>query len=147
MVYLGADHRGFKLKAGLLVYLREKGYKVIDVGPLRQEPDDDYPIYTEKAARKVVEDPNNRGILICGSGAGVCIGANKIKGIRAAVAWNPEIAKAVRHDDNANVLCLAADFTDLEQAQTIVQNFLDASFGGEEKYKKRLREIANLENG
>src|SRR3989344_9297416 len=104
MIYIGADHRGFKLKRELFDYLIGKGYRVVDVGTDSEESVD-YPIIAEKVTRKVAEDPNNRGIIVCGTGGGVCIVANKSKGILAAEAWNPEVAKAARNDDNINVLC------------------------------------------
>ena len=144
MIYLGADHRGFKIKKELLEYLVGKGYRVTDMGTNSEEPVD-YPLVAEKVARRVVEDPNNRGILICGSGAGVCIVANKIDGIMAAVAWKPEVAKAVRNEDNVNVLCLPADHITHEDAKQISQVFLDTSFGGEDRYKRRVDEIKNIE--
>lgn len=144
MIYLGADHRGYKLKEQVKAYLLERGYEVEDLGTNSIEPVD-YPIITEKVARKVVEDPKSRGIVICGSGAGVCIVANKIDGIRAAEAWKPEIARAARNDDNLNVLCLSSDDLDFEQTKPIVQTFLDTSFGGAERYKRRLEQIEDIE--
>ena len=144
MIYIGADHRGFKLKQELAAYLEDRGYKVADVGTTSEEAAD-YPMISEKAAKKVKEDLNNRGVLICGSGAGVCITANKLKGIRAAVAWNEKMAKSLRNDDNANILCLAADYLTADDAKTITQAFLDTSFGGEARYKRRLEEIKTIE--
>ncbi len=144
MIYLGADHRGFKLKGQLLQYLKKRGYQVTDLGTNSEEPVD-YPLIAKKVARKVAEDPNNRGVLLCGSGAGVCIVANKISGIRAAQAWNQKVAEAARHDDNVSVLCLAADAHTPEEVKKITQTFLDTSFGGEERYKRRLKEIREIE--
>lgn len=144
MVYLGADHRGYEIKEKLREYLISRGYQVSDLGTDSKEPVD-YPIIAEKVARKVAEDPNNRGILLCGSGAGVCIVANKFKGIRAAVAWRPEIAKTIRYDDNVNVLCLPADELSCEEVEETAQRFLNTSFGGDERYRKRLKEIEEIE--
>lgn len=146
MIYLGADHGGFEKKGVVKAYLKERGYSVTDMGPQVKDENDDYPIVGEKVARKVAEDPNNRGVLLCRSGAGVCIVANKIKGIRAAQAWNAEVARAVRNDDDANILCLAADQLDLEEIKKIVQIFLDTSLGTEERYRRRLQEIQDLES-
>jgi len=146
MIYIGADHRGFKLKRELFDYLIGKGYRVVDVGTDSEESVD-YPIIAEKVTRKVAEDPNNRGIIVCGTGGGVCIVANKSKGILAAEAWNPEVAKAARNDDNINVLCLPADYITHEDAKQISQAFLDTSFGGEDRYKRRLDEIREMEKG
>lgn len=144
MIYLGADHRGFKLKEQVKAYLVERGYQVTDLGTNSEEPVD-YPLITEKVAVAVKGDPNNRGIVICGSGVGVCIVANKIKTIRAAEAWSPEVAHAARNDDNVNVLCLSSDNLDFEQSKPIVQAFLDTSFGAEDRYKRRLKQIEDIE--
>ena len=84
-------------------------------------------------------------IIICGSGAGVCIVSNKIDGIRAAQAWSPEVATAARNDDNVNVLCLSADHTDADISKKIVQKFLDTSFGGAERFNRRIKEIGEIE--
>jgi ribose 5-phosphate isomerase B len=144
MIYIGADHRGYKLKESLVAYLEDRGYRVANEGTVSEEAAD-YPVISEKVAKRVKEDLNNRGILICGSGAGVCITANKINGIRAAVAWNEKVAKAIRNDDNANILCLASDEISEEEAKKISQVFLDTSFMGEERYKRRLEEIKAIE--
>ncbi|MDP3741245.1 MAG: RpiB/LacA/LacB family sugar-phosphate isomerase [bacterium] len=144
MIHIGSDHRGFQLKRDLYDYLVKKGYQVSDLGTDSEEPID-YPVIAEKVGRKVKEDPNNRGIVICGSGVGVCIVANKIDGIRAAQAWDPEVAKAARNDDNINVLCLSADYTETEAAEKITQKFLDTSFGGAERFNRRIKEITDLE--
>lgn len=144
MIYLGTDHRGFELKETLRDFLLARGFQVTDIGTNSKEPVD-YPLIAEKVARKVVEDPNNRGILLCGSGAGMGIVANKVDGILAAVAWKPEVAKAMRYEDNINVLCLPADEISAEQAKEIAQTFLGTSFGGEERYKRRVKEIEEIE--
>lgn len=144
MIYLGADHRGFQLKEEIKEYLITRGYKVTDLGTNSEEPVD-YPLIAEKVARKVVEDLNNRGILFCGSGAGVCVAANKINGIRAAQAWSPEVARSARTDDNINVLCLSADQVSSDETKPIVQGFLDTSFGGVERFNRRIKEITDLE--
>lgn len=144
MIYLGADHGGYKFKEQLKIYLKSRGYQVADLGTDSEVPID-YPLIAKRVAEKVMEDPNNRGIVLCRSGAGVCIAANKIRGIRAAEAWNEEVARAARHDDNVNVLCLAADYLSFEAAKKIAQTFLDTSFAGEERYKRRLKEIEDIE--
>ncbi|MBI4050392.1 MAG: RpiB/LacA/LacB family sugar-phosphate isomerase [Candidatus Doudnabacteria bacterium] len=144
MIYLGADHRGYKLKEKLREYLTSRGYQLRDMGTDSAEPVD-YPMIAERVARGVAADLNNRGILLCGSGAGVCIVANKFNKIRAAQAWNEDVAHAIRHDDNANVLCLPADSLSQEEVKQIVQAFLDTSFGGEARYQRRIKEIEEIE--
>lgn len=146
MIYIGADHGGFTQKEKLIEYLRGRGYKIEDMGTDSEEPVD-YPLIAARAAKKMLEDPNNRGILLCRNGAGMCIAANKIKGVRAAQAWSADIARTARSDDNANILCLAADFMSPEEAQEVAQKFLDTSFAGHERYKRRINQIEQIEKG
>lgn len=146
MIYIGADHGGFKQKEKLIEYLRGRGYKVEDMGTDSENPVD-YPLIAARTAKKVLEDPNNRGILLCRNGVGMSIAANKIKGVRAAQAWTEDIARTARNDDNANILCLAADFMSPKEAQETTQKFLDTSFAGHERYKRRIGQIEQIEEG
>ena len=124
---IGSDHAGFKLKNELLVHLIEKGLELQDFGPDTADSVD-YPDYAHKVAESVASGENDLGILICGSGNGVCITANKHKGIRAALAWEEEIAALARQHNNANVLCVPARFVSKSKAFKIVDAWLDASF-------------------
>ncbi|OGW84666.1 MAG: hypothetical protein A3C35_04285 [Omnitrophica bacterium RIFCSPHIGHO2_02_FULL_46_11] len=144
MIYIGADHRGYAIKEQLKEYLTGRGYQLTDVGTDSEESVD-YPLIAKKVAEEVRADPNNRGVLLCGSGVGVCIVANKFKGIRAGEVWNASLAQKARTDDNINVLCLSADTVSLEDAKKIAQTFLDTSFAGEERYKRRLKQIEEIE--
>jgi ribose 5-phosphate isomerase B len=126
---IGSDHAGFKLKNELLVHLIEKGLELQDFGPDTADSVD-YPDYAHKVAESVASGENDLGILICGSGNGVCITANKHKGIRAALAWEEEIAALARQHNNANVLCVPARFVSKSKAFKIVDAWLDASFEG-----------------
>src|SRR3989338_4300662 len=144
MIYLGSDHRGFKHKEELEAFLAEQGYQVTDVGTDSEESVD-YPLIAQKVAQKVAEDYNNRGILLCGSGVGVCIVANKIKGIRAGSAWTAEVARSARADDNVNVLCIAADDLNPGDVREIARAFLNTSFRSEERYKRRIAQIEQIE--
>lgn len=146
MIYLGADHRGYELKQELEDYLHKRGYEIKNLGANSSEPVD-YPLVAKSVGIEVIKDPNNRGIVLCGSGAGVCIAANKIKGVRAGVAWNTDLAQVMRHDDDVNILCLSADEISAGEAKKIVQTFLDTSFYGEERYNRRIRQIEELEKG
>ena len=128
----------------MIDYLKKQGYQVKDLGTNSEEPVD-YPEIAKKVGAEVAGDPNNRGVLLCGSGAGVCIAANKINGIRAAQAWDPEVARLARNDDNINVLCLGADRISSDDAKPIVQKFLSTSFGGAERFNRRLKQIQELE--
>ncbi len=144
MIYLGADHRGFKLKEKLKRHLLDNGYQLVDVGTDSEESVD-YPLIAKKVALGVREDLNNRGILLCGSGVGVCIVANKFKGIRAGEARDEKNTIHSRSADNINVLCLPAD--DLSEAETknITKLFLDTAFSGEDRYKRRLQQVEEIE--
>lgn len=145
-IYLGADHRGFNLKEQLAQALKDEGYDVVDCGAAAQVPDDDYPDYAAAVAKQVSTTPETaRGIVICGSGFGVDIVANKFPG-RPRRARNVARSRIQgRHDDNVNVLALAADFVEAMRAMNIVKIFLTTPFAKEEKYSRRLAKIADIE--
>lgn len=146
-IYLGADHRGFALKERLKAVLKGEGYEVADMGDSSPKPDDDYPDYAIAVAKKVAAAPDDsRGIVICGSGFGVDIVANKVNGIRAGLAMSPDHIYEGRHDDDLNVLALGADFIDEATAQKIVKTFLTTPFAKKERYANRIREIKEEEN-
>lgn len=144
MVYLGADHRGFNLKNKIVLELREKGWTVTDLST-KYDPDDDYPDISVKLGEKVVLE-KALGVLVCGSGAGVTVSANKVKGVRAALAMNKKQARKIREDDDVNVLCLAADFVNDEDNIEIVTEFLEAIFMTEERFIRRINKIKKYEN-
>ncbi len=145
-IYIGADHRGFNLKERLKAVLVDEGYVVTDFGAATLTPDDDYPDYALAVAKKVGADPmQGRGIVICGSGFGVDIVANKVDGVRAGLAMSSDHAYQGRHDDDVNVLALAADFVDEETAVKIVKVFLTTPFAKEEKYARRLEKVRAIE--
>ena len=144
MIYLAADHRGFQLKEKVKQWLAEWGYDYEDMGAFKLDPTDDYPIYTKKVAESMVE-PEDRGILVCGSGVGEDEVANKFDGIRSGLAINKEQIHAARNDDNINVLALASDFTSEEEAKEIIKTFLDTEFADEERFNRRLKEVGEIE--
>lgn len=146
MLYLGADHRGYKLKEELKKFLIKKKISFLDMGNSHFNPDDDYTDIGYAVAKKVAEDSDtNGGILICGSGIGICIAANKVDGIRAGLASVPRIAKKGKEDDNMNILCLAADATSSAQAVRIISSWLKAKFKPESRYVRRIKEIEEIE--
>lgn len=146
IIYIGADHRGFKLKEALKKLLQKKGEKVIDMGADQYDENDDYPDFAAKVAEKVSENPGvNRGVVLCGSGEGVEIVANKFKGVRAALADSKEQAYASRNDDDANVLALAADYLKAKQAKEILEIWLTTPFSGAERHKRRIQKINSLD--
>ncbi len=143
-IYIGSDHAGFELKNKLKIFFKK--YKTIDLGNKKYDKNDDYPIFAARVALKVASEKNSKGILVCGSGEGVCITANKIKGIRAAVAEHVKDAYLARKDDDVNVLCLAGRTTNLEKAKKIIKKFLETEFNTkEEKYQRRINQIKKLE--
>lgn len=143
-VFIGADHAGYKLKESLKNSLKK--YKVSDLGNKKLDPKDDYPIFASKVAKAVAKNKSSYGILICGSGQGMCMAANKIKGIRAALCEHEKDAYSSRRDDNCNILCLQGRGTSLEKAKKIVKLFLETEFNTKEKkYQRRINEVNKLE--
>lgn len=140
-IYLGADHRGYKLKEGLKKYLVDSGYDVLDCGNAVYDPQDDYPDFAKAVAGKVAVNQDNRGILICGSGAGMAIVANKVAGIRAALAVTPPHAFMLCNDENVNVLAISAELTTPDVAKNITDVFLTTSFSTEERHRRRVKKI------
>ncbi len=129
-IAIGGDHAGFHYKQEIIRYLEEKlGYRVVDLGPYNDQSVD-YPDFAHPVANSVALGKTNLGILICGSGNGVCMTANKHKNVRAALCWNAELASLARQHNNANVLCLPARFVSLFTAKKIVKAFINASFEG-----------------
>jgi ribose 5-phosphate isomerase B len=143
-VYLGADHKGYELKNIIREHLEHNKFKVEDKGALTFEKGDDYPKYAYIVATEILGDDDGKGILVCGSGQGMAIAANKVRGIRAALVWSPAEARAARHDDDANILVLPADMIDTDTALAIVDNFLEQKFSGEERHQRRLDQIEKL---
>ena len=144
-VYLGSDHAGFELKASLVAWLREAGHEPVDCGPASYVPDDDYPVYVLRAARGVAEDPGSLGIVIGGSGNGEQIAANKVAGIRAALAWTTETAVLARQHNDANVLSLGARMYTVDEAVEFAKIFIETPFSQEPRHARRLAMIAGYE--
>jgi RpiB/LacA/LacB family sugar-phosphate isomerase len=146
IIYIGADHRGFALKEQLKGILKEEAYEVVDVGAAQLTPGDDYPDYAKLVAAKVSESPSTaRGILICGSGSGADIVANKFMNVRSVLGISTDHVYQVRHDDDANVLSIAADFIDPDMVLKMVKIFLSTPLAGDERYARRLQKIAVIE--
>ena len=144
-VYLGSDHAGFELKALLIEWLAGAGHEPVDCGPEAYHHDDDYPPYVMRAAQGVIDNPGSLGIVIGGSGNGEQIAANKIPGIRAAVAWTDETAQLARQHNDANVLSLGARMYSVEDAIGFTKIFLSTPFSGEPRHARRLAEITGYE--
>lgn len=142
-IYIGSDHGGYQLKEELKGYLKELGYEVEDMGAHTLDPNDDYPDFVFPAAEAVAKNPGSVGIVIGRSGNGEVMAANKVKGIRAALCWNEEVARLARKDNDANVLSLGADFVSVGEAKKIVKTFLETPFSEEERHKRRIEKINN----
>lgn len=146
IIYLGADHKGFKLKGYIAGILKDHGYEIFDLGNFRYDQNDDYPDFARAVAEKVSRDYENaRGILICGSGVGVDVVANKFPGVRSALVFNTNQAFDSRNDDNANILSLSADYLNLEDAKKIVLTWLETPFSEEERHIRRIQKINQIE--
>lgn len=143
-ILLGADHNGFKLKEVIKKYLKTLGIDFEDLGNRKFDPKDDYPDFAIPVAKKVAQR-KTKGILICGSGAGVCIVANKIRGIRAAQAFTPLHAKELREEDDINILCLDGWEIREKKAREIVKNFLKTKFSQLPRHKRRIKKIKKIE--
>lgn len=150
-VYLGADHQGFFLKNKVRDYLTKAGYQITDYSNEELDPDDDFPKYAKLATKRVVDekDDTDVAILVCGGGQGMCMAANRIKGVRAIVASSVEDATYGRNDNDANVLCLPARVLDREYNiplwRDIVDAFMNTPFAGAERYIRRNRELDQLD--
>ena len=141
-VALGADHRGFGLKEGLKRWLAARGHKVIDFGPANANRVD-YPDYAFKVADAVARHQADRGILICSTGIGMSMAANKVRGVRAALADSSRLARLSREHNDANVLCLGADFVSTAEARRIVGVWLKTEFAGG-RHARRVRKLGRV---
>lgn len=144
-IYIASDHGGYALKKRLVRYMEnELGLKPEDMGPHTYEETDDYPDFAIPLAQKVIET-DGRGILICRNGIGVCIAANKVKGIKAGIGYNISVSKSMRNDDDTNVLCLAADNLSEDFAMVITKNWLETEFSDHPRFSRRLNKVEALE--
>ncbi len=144
-VALGADHGGFSLKAELLPWLKGQGYDVLDLAAHTFDSTDDYPDFSKEVAQTVASGEAKRGIIICGSGVGSCVTANKVPGVRAGICHDTYSAhQGVEHDD-MNILCLGARIIGIEVAKEVVVAFLEARFSNEERHHRRLQKVLAVE--
>lgn len=144
-VYLGSDHAGFYLKETVFAHLSKLGYAVEDVGDKTLDPADDYPQFAFAVTTKVLGDTTDaKGILLCGSGQGMCMAANRVRGIRAAVVWDKTVARETRNDNDSNVLCVPARLLDEAEALAIIDIWLETPFSGAARHARRIKEIEEL---
>ncbi len=147
-IYLGSDHMGFHLKEKVFAYLAKHGYDVEDVGSKTLDPSDDFPDFAQAASLRVLgsDDKDPRAILLCGGGQGMCMAANRFRGIRASVIWDAFEAKMTRNDNDSNVLCLPSRVLEDDDAawQGIVETWLSTPFAGAVRFKRRNAQLDEL---
>ncbi|MFA6171824.1 MAG: ribose 5-phosphate isomerase B [Patescibacteria group bacterium] len=139
-IYIASDHAGVALKKELSVLLKKKKYRVKDLGPFTADSVD-YPDFAKIAAKAVKGQPGSKGILICGTGIGMSMAANKLKGVRAALCYSLETARLSREHNDANVLCLGARLTEMKLAKKIVNTWLATEFADGERHVRRVKKI------
>jgi ribose 5-phosphate isomerase B len=144
-IAMGADHAGYELKEKLKEYLKREGYDVIDVGAHEYQPGDDYPVYAAAAAEKVARGEADRGVVVCDSGIGVYIVANKVPGVRSALVHNEDLAARTREHNDTNVLALGSMSLGEDEAKRIAKTWLETAFSHGERHERRVREIEQLE--
>lgn len=145
-VHLGADHAAYEVKNDLAERLRAAGHEVVDHGPFEYDAADDYPVFCLRAARAVSSDPDARGVVLGGSGNGEQIVANKVDGIRAALAYNVQTAQLAREHNDANVVGVGARMHDFDEVLSIVQTFLTTEFSAEDRHIRRIGMISAYES-
>jgi ribose 5-phosphate isomerase B len=144
-IHLGSDHAGLELKVHMLDWLREHGHEPVDHGPFVYDALDDYPVFCLRAAAGVVADPGSLGVVIGGSGNGEQIAANKVPGVRAALAWSEETASLAREHNDANVLSVGGRMHTVEEMTRFIEVFLGTEFTGEERHARRIEMLAAYE--
>lgn len=146
IIYISADHNGYYLRNQLIQYLKSAGYNVHDDGSQKLDMNDDFPVFASRVANDILssDDADAKGILICGSGQGIMMAANRFKGIRACLGYDTESVRTARNDDNSNVLCLPAKFLEDGQANLIVETWLNTAFAEAPRFIRRLKELDQL---
>jgi len=140
-IYLGADHNGFSMKEYLQDYLESHDYQVRDLGNVKWQKNDDYPDWAKKVVQQIKKDKKSLGILMCGSGQGMCMVANKYKNVRAGIAWSSATARRMKHDDDTNILCLPAWILTNKQSAHVVKAWLNTDFSNLSRHKRRIKKI------
>ena len=144
-VHIGGDHAAYDLQNALVDFLEEEGHEVTNHGPHAYDALDDYPVYVLRAAEGVAADPGSLGVVLGGSGNGEQMAANKVTGIRCALAYSTELAELARQHNDAQVVSIGGRFTALEEAKEIVATFLATPFTGEERHQRRIDMVSDYE--
>ncbi len=145
-VFIGADHNGFEMKKQLAEFLKRSGYEIVDEGDKKLKPEDDFPQFAGRVVSAMLasDEADPKGILICGSGQGMVMAANRYKGIRASLVWDVEEARLSRNDDNSNILCLPSSLIDARTAEVITNVWLNTPFAAAPRFKRRLQQLDEL---
>jgi len=145
-IYLGADHNGFDFKKDIALFLKHAGYEAVDVSGPNFNKEDDFPQFASEVVTTLLNDTDktSRGILICGSGQGMCMAANRFHGIRASLCWNLEEARAARNDDDSNVLCLSSRYSSFDDLKPIIMAWLSTPFAGAPRFVRRIQQLDTL---
>ncbi len=141
VIYIGADHAGYNLKEYLKKYLQDKKLDFVDLGTYSSKEKNDYPDFAQKVCKKVIKDKKSKGLLICGTGTGMVIVANRYKGIRAAVAYDKYSAEMSRKDNDSNVLCLRGRKVKFEKQEKLLHKWLNVDFSNNIRHKRRIKKI------
>jgi ribose 5-phosphate isomerase B len=144
-LHIGSDHAGYELKQHLTAWLSDAGHEVVDHGASHYDATDDYPPFCLHAADAVARDPGSLGIVVGGSGNGEQMSANKVTGIRAALAWNEETARLAREHNDANVISVGARMHSLEDATRMVETFIATAFSGDDRHRRRIEMLQSYE--
>ena len=145
-IHIGSDHAGFAYKTLIIDHLKKSGHEVVDHGPFTFEALDDYPTFCLRAAEGVAKNSGSLGIVLGGSGNGEQIAANKVKGVRAVLAWSVETAKLGRDHNNANVVGIGGRMHSIEECKAIIDAFIETPFSNDERHIRRINKIAKYEN-
>lgn len=144
-IFIGADHRGFALKNKVIEYLQEKNIRVEDMGAYEYDANDDFPDFSQKVSQAVSQKPNEcMGIVICGSGVGVSVAANRYRGIIAGIGFDEEQVSKARQHDHMNILALPSDYVPFEKAKLLIDTFIETEPNQGEKYTRRLQKIDSI---
>lgn len=141
VIYLGTDHAGYKLKEYLKKYLQNKKLDFVDLGTYSEKEKDDYPDFAHKVCKKLIRDKKSKGVLICGTGTGMVIAANRYKGIRATLAYDKYSAEMSRKDNDSNVLCLRGRKVKFEEQERLLHEWLNTDFSNNLRHKRRIKKI------
>lgn len=145
-VFVGSDHNGFQYKKLIIDYIKALGHEVVDVGDKKLDQNDDFPKFASEVVDALLssKEIDSKAILICGSGQGMCMAANRFKGIRASLCWNIKEAISSRNDDDSNVLCLSSSYMSEDKVKPIISVWLNTPFAAAPRYIRRIKQLDNL---